>query len=58
VNGSDILKDHVPSIVASSLLGLIDPEGEGNLILQNVGNHSPESIVAHPRRLDTLKITL
>jgi len=44
--------------VASSLLGLIDPEGEGNLILQNVGNHSPESIVAHPRRLDSSEITL
>jgi hypothetical protein len=48
----------VPSIVASSLLGLIDQEGEGNMILQNVGNHSPESIVAHPRKLDSSKITL
>jgi len=44
--------------MASSFLGLIDPEGEGNVILQNDGNHSPESIVAHPRRLDSSKITL
>jgi hypothetical protein len=44
--------------VASSLLGLIDPEGEGNMILQNVGNHSLESIVAHPKRLDSSEITL
>jgi hypothetical protein len=47
----------VPS-VASSLLGLIDPEGEGNMILQNVRKHSPESIVACSRRLDSSEITL
>jgi len=44
--------------VAGILLGPIDPEGEGNMILQNVGNHSPEGIVAHPRRLGSSEITL
>jgi hypothetical protein len=44
--------------VASSLLGLIDPEGEGNMILQNAGNYSPESIVTHPRKLHSSNITL
>jgi len=47
----------VPSVVASSLLGL-DPEGEGNMILQNAGNYSPENIVTHPRKLDSSNVTL
>jgi hypothetical protein len=41
--------------MACSVLGLIDPEDEGNMILQNVRNHSPESIMSHPRRLESSK---
>jgi hypothetical protein len=51
VNGSDILRIIGPWSVLSSLLVLLDPEEEGSVVLQEIGNHSPKNMVFLPRRL-------
>lgn len=32
---------------------LLDPEEGGTVILQNIGNFTPNTTVSHPERLDT-----
>jgi hypothetical protein len=33
----------------SLLFGLLDPEDEGNMTLQNITNYPPNNIVSYPR---------
>jgi hypothetical protein len=43
--------DAVSSDVSKGLLGLKDPKGEGNIILQKVTNHWPKETESYPRGL-------
>jgi hypothetical protein len=40
------------------LLGLPDPEAEGTMFLQNVGNYSTNSIASHSRRAESSETLL
>lgn len=40
--------------VSEDLLDCLTLDGEGTTILQNIGNHSPNATVSHPRRLEIL----
>jgi hypothetical protein len=49
----------VPSLSgSSSLLGLLDPESETPLILLNFRNYTPIITVAHPRTLESSRVSL